>query len=81
MNFQLGYIKKIPSFSLIPLKKGILWKVTKDTIDTKNEELFNYARLRLKSLILHLCIRKKNNMHLLKRKKEKNYSKEKFKNE
>jgi hypothetical protein len=25
---------------LIPFKKGTLWKVTKDTIDIENEELF-----------------------------------------
>jgi hypothetical protein len=30
------------------LKKGTFWKVTKDTIDTENDELFNCARSKLK---------------------------------
>jgi hypothetical protein len=41
------------------LKKGILWKVTKDTVDIENEELFFYARSRLKSSTLCPCIEKK----------------------
>jgi hypothetical protein len=53
---------------LIPFKKGTLWKVTKDTIDTENEELFNCARLRSESPNPHLCIQDKNIMHLPKKK-------------
>jgi len=52
------------------LKKGTLWKVTKDTIDIENEELFSCARLRSKSVDLHLCIQKRNIMHLPKKKKK-----------
>ncbi len=59
----------VPIFSLIPLKKATLWKVTKDTIDIEDEELFNYAKLRSKSLNLHLCIQKRNIMHLRKKRK------------
>jgi hypothetical protein len=57
----------LPSLSSIPLKKGTLWKVTKDTIDTTNEEFFSCAKLRSKSLNLPLCIKKINIMHLPKR--------------
>jgi hypothetical protein len=60
------------------LKKGTLWKVTKDTIDTENEEFLSCARLRLKSLNPPFWIRKTNTMHLP---KTKGYNKEKFKNE
>jgi hypothetical protein len=42
--------------SLIPMKKGTFWKVTMDTIDTKNEQPFNYHRLKLKCLDLPLWI-------------------------
>jgi hypothetical protein len=49
------------------LKKGTLWKVTKETTDIENEKLF--ARLRLISLNLRLYIKKTNIMHLPKRKK------------
>jgi hypothetical protein len=51
------------------LKKGILWKVTKDTIDIENEEFFSYARSRSKSSTLCPCIEKRNNMHLPKKRK------------
>jgi hypothetical protein len=51
------------------LKKGILWKVTKDTIDIENEELLSYARSRSKSSTLCPCIEKRNNMHLPKKRK------------
>jgi hypothetical protein len=51
------------------LKKGTLWKITKDTIDIKKEEFFSYARLRLKSLNPPFWIRKRNIMHLPKRRK------------
>jgi hypothetical protein len=36
---------------MIPLKKGTFWKVTKDTIDIENEELFSCVRLTSKSQI------------------------------
>jgi len=51
------------------LKKGTLWKVTKDTIDFLNEELFSCAKSRSKSPNPRLCIRMKTIMHLLKRRK------------
>jgi hypothetical protein len=51
------------------LEKGTCWKVTKETINIENEEFFNCARSRLKSLNPPLCIRKINIMHLLKRRK------------
>jgi hypothetical protein len=51
------------------LKKGTLWKVTKDTIDINNEELFYCARLGLKSPNLRFCVEKTNIMHLPKRRK------------
>jgi hypothetical protein len=54
---------------LIPLKKGTLWKVTKDTIDTKNEELFSGARSRSKSPNPRFCIRKKHHEPTKKEKK------------
>jgi hypothetical protein len=65
-KFQLGYVEIFHSLLLIPLKKGTFWKVTKDTIDTKNEEFFSCAKSRSKSLNPHLCIKKRNIMHLLK---------------
>jgi hypothetical protein len=70
MNFQHGYVYVFSNLSLIPLKKGILWKVTQDnTIDIENEEIFSSARLRLKSQNLRLCIKKRNIMHLPKRRR------------
>jgi hypothetical protein len=69
MNFQLGNIKKLPNLSSISLKKSTLWKVAKDTIDTKNDEPLSCARLKLKSSNPCLCIKKKNIMHLPKRKR------------
>jgi hypothetical protein len=51
------------------MKKGTFWKVTKDTIDIENEELFSCARSRLKTLNPRFCIRKRNIMHLQKKKK------------
>jgi hypothetical protein len=53
------------------LKKGTLWKVTKDTIDTENEELFSCAKSRLKSPNPPLWTRKKNLMHLPKKRLKK----------
>jgi hypothetical protein len=49
------------------LKKYTFWKVTKDTIDIKNEELFNYAKS--KSPNPPLWIIKRNTMHLPPKKK------------
>jgi hypothetical protein len=66
-NFQLGYFKVFPSHSLIPLKKGTLWQVTKDTFKIENEELFNSAKLRSKIMNPHFRIKKINIMHLQKR--------------
>jgi hypothetical protein len=51
------------------MKKGTFWKVTKDTIDIETEELFSCARSRSKTLNPCLCIRKRNIMHLKKRRK------------
>jgi len=62
--------KFFPIFSLIPLMKGTLWKVTKDTIDNENEKLFFCVKLRSKTPNPHLCIQKKNIMHLPKLKKK-----------
>jgi hypothetical protein len=53
----------------MPLKKGTLWKITKDTINTKKEEFLSCVKLKSKSLNPLLCIRKRNIMHLPKRKK------------
>jgi hypothetical protein len=53
------------------LKKGTFWKIANNTIDIENEELLSCARLRLKSLNPRLCIRKRNIMHLLKKKVKK----------
>jgi len=52
---------------MIPLKKNTLWKVTKDTIDTENEELFSCAKS--KGLNMLLWNIKRNTMHLPKRRK------------
>jgi hypothetical protein len=53
------------------LKKCTLWKVAKETIIIENEKLFSCVKSRSKSLNPRFCMRKKNIMHLPKRKKVK----------
>jgi hypothetical protein len=60
----------------IPLKKGTFWKVTKNTIDTKNEKLFSSTKLRSKSLSRVFALKRKNHAPT---KKKKGQNKDKLK--